>query len=95
VINELITSEGIDINAENEDGQTAFASACLEGHEQAVRHLMQVEGVIIDIKDKHGKLPRQLALEKGYDSIVALFDNENGDPKSRKRKAEEELRKEP
>jgi hypothetical protein len=26
---------------------------------------------------------------------VALFDNENGDPKSRKRKAEEELRKEP
>ena len=66
----------LDINAIDGDGLTALHHAVLNGYTHIVRALLARHGINIDIKDKNGKTPLQVARELGFDELVQLLSPE-------------------
>jgi len=60
----LFLAKGIDINAANDAGNTALHSAAGKGWDQVVRFLVE-QGAKIDLKNKQGFTPIDLAMGKG------------------------------
>jgi ankyrin repeat protein len=78
----LLIDYGADVNAFNSNGQTALHRAAQRGADQVVRFLAD-QGAKLDMKDKQGRMPVDLAKEPtrnpgaapgpGHDSTVALL----------------------
>src|SRR5437762_7755058 len=60
----LCMDHGVDINAFNMNGQTAVHSAVARGATSVVRYLAE-NGAKLDIKDKQGRTPLDVALGVG------------------------------
>jgi hypothetical protein len=64
VIQILLSTPGIEIDAQNSVGQTPLHFACARGYWAAVRLLLEA-GASYSIKDKRGLTPGQVALKRG------------------------------
>jgi ankyrin repeat protein len=69
---ELMVIDGIDIDGQNEDGQTLLHWAAQQGRTDAVELLIQ-HGAALDILDRAGKTPLQAAEERGQTEVAALL----------------------
>ena len=59
-----------DVNASNHHGVTALHAACSRGIVSMVTHLLNVEGIKLDQKDKHDNTPVHAACDGGNTDIV-------------------------
>jgi serine/threonine-protein phosphatase 6 regulatory ankyrin repeat subunit B len=69
VVQYLINSGVVDINAQDDDGRTALHCACADGAEEVVK-LMVAEGARMDISDNDGYKPLHHAALNENDTIV-------------------------
>ena len=69
---ELMLVDGVDIDAQNEAGQTLLHWAAQQGRLDAVELLLR-HGAALDIEDNSGQTPLQVATERGQAEIVALL----------------------
>lgn len=60
-------------------GNTPIFYACTYGREQSVEMLMR-QGVIYEIANRHGDRPIDIAINKGFDDIAALFPTKKTEP---------------
>jgi uncharacterized protein len=71
---DLCLKAGVDINAADQRGQTAMHGAALKGYDQVVQFLAD-HGAKVDVKDKRGFTPLDMALGKagglGFDGKAA------------------------
>ena len=67
-------SEGIELNARNNDGATAFMDACMEGHKDVVQLLLEhPEGIELNAKNDDGETALMIAYQSGHQDIVQLI----------------------
>ena len=66
-------SEDIDLNARNEYGQTAFISACLKGHKDVVKLLLDNSDIDLNVRNNHGFNAFALACYSGHKDVVELL----------------------
>jgi ankyrin repeat protein len=59
----LLIDRGLDVNAQASDGQTALHGAAMQGYDDVIRYLVD-QGATLDIKDKDGFTPLDVALGK-------------------------------
>ena len=79
VVQLLIESDGVDINAK--DGffaHTPLIWAAREGHEAVVRLLIERDGVNLNAKDHQAKTPLTWAAERGHEAAVQLLIERDG-----------------
>jgi RNA polymerase sigma-70 factor (ECF subfamily) len=69
---ELMLVDGVDIDAQNEVGQTLLHWAVQQGRADAVELLIR-HGAALDIQDKSGHTPLRTAVEHGYVEIAQLL----------------------
>ena len=69
---ELMLVDGVDIDAQNEAGQTLLHWAAQRGRLDAVELLIR-HGAALDIEDKSGQTPLQSALERGHAEVAELL----------------------
>ena len=69
---ELLLLDGVDIDAQNEDGWTLLHWAAQQGRADAVELLIQ-HGAALGIRDRAGKTPLQVAKERGQMETGALL----------------------
>jgi RNA polymerase sigma factor (sigma-70 family) len=69
---ELMLVDGVDIDAQNEAGQTLLHWAAQQGRADAVELLVR-HGAGLDVEDKTGRTPLQTALESGHVQIAELL----------------------
>jgi RNA polymerase sigma factor (sigma-70 family) len=69
---ELMLVDGVDIDAQNEHGQTLLHWAAQHGRLEAVELLVQ-HGAALDIKDRSGETPLRAALERGHVQVAELL----------------------
>jgi RNA polymerase sigma factor (sigma-70 family) len=69
---ELMLVDGVDIDAQNEDGQTLLHWAAQQGRADAVELLIH-HGAALNIQDKSGKTPLQAAVERGHTEAAELL----------------------
>ena len=62
----------LNLDSQNEEGQTALFIACHEGHEEVVKCLLQA-GAKVDIVDYMGWSSLHAAAEKGFTNIVQIL----------------------
>jgi ankyrin repeat protein len=88
LLEKLLHESGRDfmISADWKDGygQTPLARAAANGHEAAVKLLLDKEGIDPDSKDYYGQTPLARAAANGHEGVVKLLlDKESVDPNSR------------
>ena len=71
-VKELLTTPGIDVNATNEQGDTALIEAARFGHDHIARVLLAA-GANLKARDKDGKTPLMIAAAGGHDEVVAVL----------------------
>ncbi|RYN73204.1 hypothetical protein AA0117_g7987 [Alternaria alternata] len=69
----LLKSEGIDVNAKDKYGKSAIIVAVEGGYEDIVEVLLKSEGIDVNAKDKYGKSAIIVAVEGGYEDIVEVL----------------------
>ena len=72
IVSRLVEVPGLDINYQNERGQTAAHRASL-GETRCVRILAETGKVDWNIRDEHDNTPLYQALVKGYSDIVEII----------------------
>jgi palmitoyltransferase len=60
------------VNVVDIEGHTPLHLACVSGNSRIVRHLL-LKGARIDISDKRGRVPMDLAQESNFGEIIALL----------------------
>ncbi len=71
IIKELL-SAGADIDAQDNEGNTALIIVCMEGREKEARLLIR-KGADVNIKNKEGKSAADIAAEKGLADVLELL----------------------
>jgi RNA polymerase sigma factor (sigma-70 family) len=69
---ELMLIDGVDLDAQNEEGQTLLHWAAQQGRLDAVELLLH-HGAAPDIVDKSGQTPLQSAVERGHTLVAELL----------------------
>ena len=69
----LNSDNDININSEDENGQTPLLWAARKGYEAVVRLLLEQDDVKADSKDHYGETPLSWAAYKGHDAVVRLL----------------------
>ncbi len=65
----LLSGQGVDVNATDNNGNTALLEAARFGHDDVVRVLLTA-GANIKARDKQGKTALMLAVQGGHDDVV-------------------------
>lgn len=65
----LLSGQGADVNATDDNGNTALLEAARYGHDDVVRALLAA-GANIKARDKDGKTALMLAVQGGHDDVV-------------------------
>jgi ankyrin repeat protein len=68
-VQELLKTPGIDVNATDEEGNTALIEAARFGHDHVAQVLLAA-GADTKVRDKNGKTPLMLAVAGGHDEVV-------------------------
>ena len=55
----LINTEGIDLDVQNKNGESALILGCIKNNEKIVEKLLE-KGAKIDLRDKYGETARSL-----------------------------------
>ncbi len=77
---EVLLKEGADINATNEDGQTALVIAAEKGHIETVQVLLTTPGINIDAaNNKDGSTALMFAAQNGHTNIVNTLIDKGAD----------------
>jgi RNA polymerase sigma factor (sigma-70 family) len=69
---ELMLVDGVDIDAQNEAGETLLHWAAQQGRADAVELLIR-HGAALSIRDRSGKTPLRAAVERGYAEVAELL----------------------
>lgn len=67
-----LLSAGADINAQDNNGNTALIIECMQGSEKQARMLIR-KGADVNIKNKEGKSAADIAAEKGLADVLELM----------------------
>ena len=67
----MILDAGADVNAANDQENTALHFAALRGNDKVVQYLISC-GAKIDVKNKQGKTPAEVAPKRTADLIAKL-----------------------
>jgi ankyrin repeat protein len=73
----MLLKEGVDINAVDENGETALMIAIRAGADIEIVRLLIENKADLNMKDKHGETALSLAVRKGHDEIAQLL-RDNG-----------------
>ena len=76
VVKELVRA-GADVNVSNNSGDNALHYALRYGNQEAARFLIK-KGADYNKTDNQGITPLQIAVEKGYDTLLDIMDNIQG-----------------
>lgn len=80
IVEYLLRSSRIAVNAQDEKGRTALHLACEKGHLDVVKNLMSAPLIYINTRDERRQTPLHLASERGHLDIVrVLLGNEHID----------------
>ena len=71
-VEELLKTPGIDVNAKDDNGNTALLEAARFGHDHVARVLLAA-GANTKVRDKDGKTPLMLAVAGGHDEVVVAL----------------------
>jgi ankyrin repeat protein len=71
---EADTQHKIDINAQNEEGQTLLHLCSIEGHLSVVQYLVEVSGVDVNVLDEEGLSARNLAEYNDHFSVAKYLE---------------------
>ncbi|KAG2006936.1 ankyrin repeat domain-containing protein 50 [Coprinopsis cinerea AmutBmut pab1-1] len=71
LVNELLNSPGVDVNAASKTGWTALMLASRHGHSRTVRRLLQAHGINVNAVSDKGWTALMLAAENGHDVVVS------------------------
>lgn len=63
----------VNVNTQNQDGNTALMLAAGNGHENIVQELLQISDIDINLQNKHGNNALIIAVSRGYENIVKLL----------------------
>jgi ankyrin repeat protein len=71
----LLAASNIDVNLADEEGDTAIKMAADDGHEAAVRMLLEVPGIKTDVRcTRDGHTAKSIAIANGHDGVVRLLE---------------------
>ena len=92
----VLIERGADVNAKNEDGNTALLLACGYGiHRDEARtemvELLIEKGADIEAKDRNGRTPLMIACQQGYTNVAKLLIEKGADIEARKGNGETAL----
>ena len=73
IVSRLVQVPGLDINHQDEDGDTAARWASDSGHTECVSILAETDRVDWNKRNKGGRTPLYLALEQGHSDIVDII----------------------
>ena len=73
VVELLLSTNKINVDARNKRGRTPLSLAASSGHEPTVKLLLATGKVDIDSRDNNGWTPLSLAAYHGYESVVRLL----------------------
>jgi ankyrin repeat protein len=82
---EICIENGVDVNAVNDKGETALHGAATSGRDEVVKYLVE-KGAKLDVKDKEGRTPLDVAMGVGaragraHDSTAELLKKLGGQP---------------
>ena len=76
VVKELVRA-GADVNISNNSGDNALHYALRYGNQEAARFLIK-KGADYNKADNQGITPLQIAVEKGYDTLLDIMDGIQG-----------------
>ncbi|KAF2177265.1 ankyrin, partial [Zopfia rhizophila CBS 207.26] len=62
-----------DLNSKDKHGRTPLYWAARDGHDAAVKLLLEKDGVNPDSKDIYGQTPLSIAARNGHKAIVKLL----------------------
>ena len=82
IVEILLVNRG-NVNSVDRDRDTALHNAVYKNHTSVVKTLL-IFGANKNIKNKKGKTPKRIAIEKGFDSIIEIFEDKNNSIKKRK-----------
>ena len=76
----LVTAlrRGADIDAQNEEGQTALMLAAGNNHQEVAKTLLDA-GALTGLQDKSGRTASDIARAAGYDSVAKLIEGEKSE----------------
>jgi ankyrin repeat protein len=75
----LLLTNGANVNAKNNEGDTPLIVAVLKRHESIVRLLLE-HGADINIKNKNDSTALSIAIDKNYLNIIELFSKSTNTP---------------
>ncbi|KAF3006335.1 hypothetical protein E8E14_003571 [Neopestalotiopsis sp. 37M] len=73
VVEMLLETGEVDINSEDQDGQTPLDLSAKRGHEKVVMMLMETGSVDINRKNRVGQTPLALAAHNGHEKVVQML----------------------
>ena len=71
----LLSHRHLDVNIQNNMGETGLHRICYWGHKACVRELLVDARINTYIRNYHGEMTRDIALERGYPSIAKIVGN--------------------
>ena len=66
----MMQDKRVDVNKQNNNGQTPFYAACNYGHTEVVKHMLQDERVDVNKQDTDGCTPIWMASQNGHTQVV-------------------------
>ena len=73
IVKDLLVVPGIDVNLQNEDGNTALIYAASRGYEDIVARLLAAPGIDVNLQNNDGKTALDFAVKKGHQNIAAMI----------------------
>ena len=70
VVELLLSTQGIQVNAKNETGSTALHKACLRGSLAAIALIVKSPGVLLNERDNYGNTPIMFAISRRQTQAV-------------------------
>ncbi|ELR11786.1 ankyrin domain protein [Acanthamoeba castellanii str. Neff] len=78
VVKQLVKADGVDLNAQNDQGKTALHQAVWRNQAEVIKLLLGASART-DVKDKDGRLPRDLARDRDIKDLLPKPEGDNED----------------